>query len=67
MTQFRECVLSGAWDTVEQLSEQLDIDPVDGLPVISRIIFFVVVAFGGQASDKKMEIEQHLDCLLDYR
>ncbi|KAG0028972.1 hypothetical protein BGZ81_004242 [Podila clonocystis] len=38
VTQFRECVLSGAWDTVEQLSEQLDIDPVDSLPTVKFLI-----------------------------
>ncbi|KAG0029255.1 hypothetical protein BGZ82_008052 [Podila clonocystis] len=38
VTQFRECVLSGTWDTVEQLSEQLDIDPVDSLPTVKFLI-----------------------------
>ncbi|KAF9320177.1 hypothetical protein BG003_006986 [Podila horticola] len=38
VTQFRECVLSGAWDTVEQLSEHLDIDPVEGLPTVKFLI-----------------------------
>ncbi|KAF9335025.1 hypothetical protein BG006_001014 [Podila minutissima] len=38
VAQFRECVLSGAWDTVEQLSEQLDIDPVEGLPTVKFLI-----------------------------
>ncbi|KAG0343454.1 WD repeat-containing protein 26, partial [Podila minutissima] len=44
VTQFRECVLSGAWDTVEQLSEQLDIDPVEGLPVTSLIYVAICLA-----------------------
>ncbi|KAF9379455.1 hypothetical protein CPB97_008950 [Podila verticillata] len=38
VTQFRECVLSGAWDMVEQLSEHLDIDPVDCLPTVKFLI-----------------------------
>lgn len=38
VTQFRECVLSGAWDTVEQLSEHLDIDPVNCLPTVKFLI-----------------------------
>ncbi|KAG0326134.1 hypothetical protein BG004_003035 [Podila humilis] len=38
VTQFRESVLSGDWDTVEKLSEQLDIDPVNGIPTVKFLI-----------------------------
>ncbi|KAG0042243.1 hypothetical protein BGZ83_000735 [Gryganskiella cystojenkinii] len=38
VTLFRECVLQGKWDKVEQLTEELDLDPVHGLPVVKFLI-----------------------------